>query len=142
VARSAIWAPVIEGDYHRLRYKGEKAIVLFEGNAFTTFFKKASNGGQANISIDGKLVGTFNSYNGVVVNQVPFSVGGLSSGLHTAEISVVTGSIFINAYQVYQLTPVSGTAAFSLDPLDPRIPVSEQWYVENGFLKTVKRMPG
>jgi hypothetical protein len=127
------------GDVTEALNKGEKAVVLFYGNAFTVYFNKARNGGKANISIDGQLIGTFNARAGSTVVDIPYSVGNLSEGqLHTAEINVQSGHIFIDAYHVQQLTPASGPTTFELNPTDSRILMSEEWTIDpvTGYLKT------
>ncbi len=126
----------VHGDVSQSLYKGEKAVVLFYGNTFTVYFNKATNGGSVKVSIDGKLVGTFFAYAGTTVIDVPFSVGNLSDQLHTAELNVVSGRIYIDSYLVQQLTPTAGPTTFALNPTDSRILMSEQWYYDNGYLKT------
>ncbi len=119
----------------RSNIKGEKAVIVFEGNALTVFFNKAGNGGIANISIDGKLMGTFNTLGSTA--NVPFTVGGLTNGRHIAEISVMSYTVSINAYQVHALTPGSGI--FNLNPLDSRVRQSNEWTLSNGYLKSSKK---
>ena len=125
-------------DVSRGSGKGNRALVIFRGNAFTVYFKQTSDGGKADILVDGTLYGTY-SMRSTTPTVVPFSVVNLGDGLHTAEIVVSSSYVYIDAYQVYDRTPDSGPTTYDLAPTDGRVILSGKWTVEGDALKTSEK---
>ncbi len=126
------------GETSRASGKGDRALVLFYGNAFTVYFNRTADGGRADILVDGKLYGTYNTRT-TIPDIVPFTVVGLDDGLHTAEIVVSTRYVNIDAYEVHNRLPVSEPTVFDLAPTDGRVLLSGAWTVEGDTLKTSEK---
>ncbi len=118
--------------------KGNRALVYFYGNAFTVYFKQASDGGKASVLVDGKLYGTYSTLS-TTPTIVPFSVVNLDDQLHTAEIVVASGYVNIDAFQVYDRAPDSSPTTYDLSPTDGRVILSGKWTVEGDALKTSEK---
>jgi hypothetical protein len=137
-AISHVGASWTVGTTSRASGKGDTARVLFYGNAFTVYFNRTTDGGRADILVDGKLYGTYNTRS-TVPDRVPFSVVGLDDGLHTAEIVVSSRFVNIDAYEVHNRLPVAGPAVFDLAPTDGRVILSGAWKVEGDTLRTSEK---
>ncbi len=118
--------------------KGNRALVYFYGNAFTVYFKQASDGGKASVLVDGKLYGTYSTLS-TTPTIVPFSVVNLDDRLHTAEIVVASGYVNIDAFQVYDRAPDSSPTTYDLSSTDERVILSGKWTVEGDALKTSEK---
>jgi hypothetical protein len=117
---------------------GNKAMVVFNGNAFTVNLKKTGTGGKVELRVDGQYIGQMDLLGNAV--DVPFSAVGLESGIHTAEIYVKASAVNINSYRVYNLTPDTMPTYDLTLPVPNGILLTEEWFMEGGFLTT--RKPG
>jgi hypothetical protein len=135
-AISYVGSSWITGDVSTAKVKGDKAVVVFFGNAFSVYFNKNNTGGRAAIYIDGVLKGTYLQYSAKPIPDVPFSVAGLENGMHVAEIVAQTAKTNIDAYRVYSAEPNTAPTTYTMSPIDSRLILSGYWTVSGSYLTT------
>jgi hypothetical protein len=126
----------VHGGASTATYKGDKAQVVFYGNAFRIYFNRMSSGGTANIYIDGKLYGTFKNGLSPYVTDVPFTVVGLEDKMHTAQVVAQGPRVAINAFEVWSYTPYP-VGTYDLAPTyNPYVLQSGLWTISGESIST------
>lgn len=124
----------------RSQYLGERAMVVFKGNAFSVYFNRYTAGGYADVYVDGKLKGRVNTRSATTYD-VPFTVAGLSNGIHTAEIIVLSAYVNIDAYEAHTMVAedsptynlIGDSAPYNIDN---RLLLSGNWFRSGDYLRT------
>ncbi|MBI5957854.1 MAG: hypothetical protein HY866_03905, partial [Chloroflexi bacterium] len=116
--------------------KGSKAQVVFFGNAFRVYFNRVVGGGKADIYIDGKLYGTYNTGLSPAAVDVPYTLVDLEDKIHTAQIVAQGAKVNIKAYEVWSLTPYA-VGDYDLAPVyNPYVLRSGLWTIVGDSLTT------
>jgi hypothetical protein len=116
--------------------KGSKAQVVFYGNIFRVYFNQVSGGGKADIYVDGKRYGTYNTGTSVGATDVPFTVINLPEKMHTAQVVAQGPKVNINAFEVLSLLPYA-EGTYDLAPsYNPYVLRSGAWTLSGESLIT------
>lgn len=131
----------IVDDNHRAVGTGQKAQLIFEGNALTVYIDKAGFGGKVELYVDGVLMNKMSQAG--TTPDVPLTAVGLADGVHVGELVVVAGAVLLDSFQVYDLSVDAAPTYDLTDPGDqatfdtPGYLLSEEWTVSaSGYLET------
>lgn len=121
--------------------RGERAVVLFKGNAFTIYFNYVRTGGKVQVLIDGENMGTFLTRAYPEQPAVPLSFTGFDrEAIHTVEIIVFSRFVNIDGYEAYDWQPEPGQTYNLVDGTTPNpdgtFIMSGKWDVVGDMLRT------
>jgi len=105
---------------------GDTTSVTFTGTAVQWIGPKNTNGGIADVSIDGTQVATVDSYNasGKEFQQILFSTSGLSAGSHTLTITVTGNKNAASSSATVVIDAINVPTAAQLAGYFPQVPQS------------------
>lgn len=122
--------------------KGQRAVVLFKGNAFSFYLNYTSSGGWVRVYIDGQQMGQYRMRSWTTINHVPISFAGFDPDeIHTVELVALGGGYLnIDGYEAYDWEP-QPSQTYDLvqgGVMTPNLPLimSGNWEVSGESLRT------
>jgi hypothetical protein len=94
------WVSALGGTMRTSSVVGSTARLTFTGRNVAVVSTTANNRGQATFSVDGSVWGTRSLYGSLLAQAVVFSYQWPTSGTHTIEVKVASGTIDVDAFVV------------------------------------------